>query len=464
MSDRIKNCINFLLCNLALRFMPTAIGVAVIKRMPWFDLRLAWNNERLDFIYRKDLSEKQKIKRVHLYYGFTPKGFGIAWACGMESAFRLAALMDLSVEIKSKLDKWLIYEYDFLSKNIEWNSRNNHLLVCLVVAHAYNKKNNNDDFFCCYLKQEIQKQFNPDGSSFEGAAGYHLLTFSALLWLKKQNHVSEDMFDGFNFLAAMQLSKLIMEPKSWALIGDNDSSILGDKNSFFSEIKDYNLREGSYYYPDFSVVFKKGKDYVFGLWGAAFERLGHAGHKHDDWGAVTFAFDGDPLLVDVGVYTYSWDRGLSRSRLVHNVVSVPDLAFIDYEANFRGKSDFRSVTTLDGNSGKICVLKNSIEIISRKVFWKEAEIKAHDAVYGYGYGYLTWVVNACAWDVEVIGKQIGLVFISKRTGKKIKMNFFGEVFFLDLSECYWHPEYGKKLGAKRIFLKFKNEFSWSLDF
>ncbi|WP_097057898.1 heparinase II/III domain-containing protein [Alloalcanivorax xenomutans] len=460
MKTKLAVFFNFFVCNLLLRFVRTRTGVAIIKRAAWLDLRVAWNYERLRFVYSKDLSESQKIKRVRLYYLLTPKKRGISWACGMESAFRLSALLDLSKDGKCDVNEWLKYEYEFLKNNIEWGSGNNHLLLCLVVAHVYGKIKAKDDAFHNDLCREIERQFNPDGSNFEGATGYHILALSSLFWLKNWLPDDAHIFDRINYIGAMQFAKLILEPQNWAWIGDNDSSILGDESSFFSAIKETSLRNGEYFFPDFSAVVRKAEGYIFSLWGADYKRLGHAGHKHDDWGTVTFAVNEEPLLVDAGVYSYSWDRESLRSRAAHNVVNVPDVKIIRYHANFRGDSNFEVVTRLSRHGGECNIYNKKNIIISRKVAWSEDKIKVFDSVKGRARS--CWIINSEAWDVKVSDGRSILVFISKTSGREIVMEL-QDVTCVDVSEFFWCPKYFSKSKGKRVTVSFEKSFSWSIS-
>ncbi|WP_291641126.1 alginate lyase family protein [Clostridium sp.] len=133
-----------------------------------------------------------------------PPRMGVQWRCTMDVSIR-AANMLIAFDMLGQLDEFnildedfkilfnaIIYEHgSFIMKNLEWYDglTSNHYLsdICgLAFVGAYLRRDEKTDSWLAFSVQEIIsetfKQFNEDGSNFEGSTSYHRLSGELLVY------------------------------------------------------------------------------------------------------------------------------------------------------------------------------------------------------------------------------------------------------------------------------------------
>jgi hypothetical protein len=131
-----------------------------------------------------------------------PPGFGVNWACAMDVAIRAANMIiahdmlaaasgDVDPEFEAIFAGSVLAHARHIAKNLEWSPvfRGNHYLANLAgllfaAAHLPGGAETDDwlAFATRELFVEIDYQFHPDGSNFEGSTCYHRLSAEIVLW------------------------------------------------------------------------------------------------------------------------------------------------------------------------------------------------------------------------------------------------------------------------------------------
>lgn len=144
-----------------------------------------------------DNKEKYLMEYTSRFYDFTssnPVGYGPNWTCAMEVGIRcINFILSFSLLYKSfnnefhkDANQFINESYNFIIRNLENQSDklNNHYLtnlVSLIFIAKYSK--NKDEEYNKYSKEfinEINNQFNDDGTCFEGSTSYHCLSFELM--------------------------------------------------------------------------------------------------------------------------------------------------------------------------------------------------------------------------------------------------------------------------------------------
>lgn len=131
-----------------------------------------------------------------------PPGFGVNWYCSMDAGIRVANMLvardmlhcagfEFDVQADGFFSGSIRSHARHIAANLEWapKFRGNHYLADiagLLFCAAYLPSDKESDlwlhFAATELLGEIEYQFHPDGSNFEGSVCYHRLSAEIVLW------------------------------------------------------------------------------------------------------------------------------------------------------------------------------------------------------------------------------------------------------------------------------------------
>lgn len=320
-----------------------------------------------------------------------PLGLGVNWACPMEVAIRAANWVASYILMRDskafdevfekKFLKWLWLHAFHVEKNLEkWDVANNHYLADLVgllyvgcLLKGTREARRWTEIAVRELEKEIERQVNPDGTSFEASTCYHRLVCELLFYahlVAERNGLTLSEGYRHRLEKMFEFSLFALKPDgSMPQIGDNDSGrlhVLAKRRvldmsylpalgaicfnrpdfklveyGFSSEAlwvfgfdgyqewsnmegrscKDLDSKafpEGGYY------ILRKNRDYMmFYCGGVGLEGLG--AHAHNDKLSFEICFGGCDLMIDPGTFSYtgapSW-RNHFRSTRSHNTIMV----------------------------------------------------------------------------------------------------------------------------------------------
>lgn len=171
------------------------------------DVKLPWELARLQHLpmlahaYRVEPAERLAREfrdQVLDFAACNPPRFGVNWASSMDVALRMASLLaarDLFVAAGASFDApfealfaRIVREHAVhVARGLDWHPRYraNHYLcgiAGLAFAAAYGPGAEWRAFAARELEREAQRQFLPDGGSFEASTGYHRLSGEALAY------------------------------------------------------------------------------------------------------------------------------------------------------------------------------------------------------------------------------------------------------------------------------------------
>lgn len=175
------------------------------------DIRVPWEIGRMQHLPSLALSadsEDDRCDRIirHIenelvdFSALNPVGWGVQWRSAMEVGLRAANVLvardildakglGLRPEVERVAARSAYEHAVFILNNLAWSPRrrNNHYLVEIVsvlVIAAYLEETEETNawlqFAVSELLKEVEYQFNPEGSNFEGSTTYHLFSSEAV--------------------------------------------------------------------------------------------------------------------------------------------------------------------------------------------------------------------------------------------------------------------------------------------
>jgi len=227
------------------------------------DVKVPWELARMQHLPQLALAFWADATQVALSREFrnqvldfiatNPPRFGVNWACTMDVAIRAANWLvayDLFCAGNHSFDREFmivfsrsIYEHGcHIINNLEWNRghRGNHYLADiagLAFISAHQPANSLSDAWLAFaiqeLIQEVEHQFYPDGTGFEGSTAYHRLsaemvyfTTALILGLPKERIARLKSYDHRECKTQWGGPKLRPAPLSFYPIPGNCSSII----------------------------------------------------------------------------------------------------------------------------------------------------------------------------------------------------------------------------------------------
>lgn len=177
---------------------------------PGADIKVPWELARfqhaswLSAVPAPDLpaSSREFRNQVLDFISTNPPGFGVNWCCTMDVAIRAANLL---VAFDLFRSRGILFDPDFekvfersvvehgrhIVDHLEWSTvlNGNHYLANiagLVFVAAYVSRSEEADAWLAFsiqqLIEEVSRQFNADGSNFEGSVSYHRLSSEIVLF------------------------------------------------------------------------------------------------------------------------------------------------------------------------------------------------------------------------------------------------------------------------------------------
>jgi len=411
------------------------------------DIKVPWELSRLQHLpvlgraYATTQDERYLVTfKEHIADWMSHNRFlqGVNWVCPMEVALRAVSLVVASTYFgRSSLlddDFWLAYVttlYDhmiYLEHNWElYDLRtSNHYIADLVgylylcwFFHDTPHITKRRDWCHEQLLAELDKQINPDGSSYEQSTAYHGLVtelfYHHRLVAKQLQLLIPAKAD--QKLAAMcdYLRWCTPDKGQLITIGDNDSGqvtvaglpkFLLETNEpdriRVSSAQQYN-NLGIRHYQNAGLSLIKTKTWHVSLRHTVYQKHEPTSHMHNDATSVTIACNGVPFVVDPGTYVYtasSYWRNLFRSVQSHSGI------YLARERLCRQSSDQSSLQwTVKDSAVTVCDLIEPIEQVTldEKIFLLRRKPVAmpaqenitgaapyvmcttHDDYVGYGY-------------------------------------------------------------------------------
>jgi hypothetical protein len=325
----------FLVGNLALRYAPTRYAVKAMKELR-LDTRQAWELERLHFLNR-DMSPGAKLFLLRLYDALTPVGFGLAWGCAMEAAYRIFNLAwfqhgnpDLTPRQQELVERSFGRNCAFIQGNLETGSFNNHYafnVFGLVIAAARDPSID-EAYWISEFVRILRTQFGRDGTNFEASTAYHGLMLEALARLVRlRPELGELVLQHVNMAGCIRFAEHGEAPA--LLIGDNDGSVVIKDRSGPAALARAAFKvpqtdlEGVTGFPDFKAVFFRERGVEVSLWNPQIGQGGKGGHNHNDSLSLLLSVDGQAVIGDPGVPFYAFARNPFR-RVNAHATPFPD--------------------------------------------------------------------------------------------------------------------------------------------
>ncbi|MDO9575337.1 MAG: alginate lyase family protein [bacterium] len=374
------------------------------------DIKVPWELSRCQYFVTLGkaywLSKDEKYARefkneTESWIENNPVGLGVNWLCTMEVAIRVANWLcgfyffkdssTIDNDFLIKFSKSLLLHGRHIRNNLEYGCiTSNHylsdivgLLYLGILFPEFKESKGWKQFAIQELRNEMQKQVNPDGMDFEGSTCYHRLVlelffFSTLLTVindKSFNYdyekTAREIF-GDNYVNRLykmfEFVLYTLKPNGvMPQIGDNDSGrlhILSEKEIldmryllnfgaiFFNEpkfkLKEFGFSEDALWifgekgykrwknltscslndmaskaFPDSGIYVMRDKKVFIIVHCASNGQNGNGGHNHNDVLSFELNWDGQNFIVDPGTYNYTGDcemRNLFRSSAFHNTV------------------------------------------------------------------------------------------------------------------------------------------------
>ena len=260
-----------------------------------------------------------------------PYLLGVNWVCPMDVAIRasnIAWTLHFFAHETTMDELWwqtmLCSLYDharYLEENWELSDKpNNHYLadllgylyLCLVFQQVpYFEQQFR--WVLKKIKQQLEQQLLPDGTSYEGSTAYHRLDTEIVLHaalIASANNMPEAPFIQKKLSTMLQfLEHCTSDSGSLITIGDNDSGKI-ITGIVTSPCKNKTLQS----YNNFGLTLVKSPAWHLSFRHAAFSQRQPSGHFHQDSLALTLTNNGIPLLIDPGSYSYTSNPGM-RNKL-----------------------------------------------------------------------------------------------------------------------------------------------------
>ena len=386
------------------------------------DIKVPWELARFQYVpilaaaYFKTGDEAYADKAKELLISWLDAnqfGYGIHWFNGMEVSIRavnwIIAIQWLHEPLSNDImfyKRLICSLYDhmrYLENNWEWydGRTNNHYLANLV-GYAYlcyffqqlpgiQKK-----WDWCYqrIQDELAWQIFDEGASYEGSTHYHGLVTElfvhGFLIARYMNEIIDSQIQKklLNMLIFIKCCQGTSD-KNVMMIGDNDSGSLLDVRLFSidylavyfnSDMQRVTyLSYGKKYYKEFGLLISKQRDWHVSLRHPTYAPRQPTGHFHHDSGSITLAYNGIPIVIDPGSYTYTgsvyW-RNYFRSPSVHSTVyepseyEEPDLFALSRKSYIHDDISMRAyILFSDGVIGRLVVITDQqVRIIDECLF------------------------------------------------------------------------------------------------
>jgi len=476
------------------------------------DIKVPWELGRLQHFpimlivakieQRNDLVQEIENQFIDFYLSNPPR-FGNQWMTSMDVSIRLVNLLytielaelydiKLSSNIIELLNKSILDHYHHIWNNLEFSSgfRGNHYLInicslLVVTIYLYEAYGNRLKDIIDLIETELAHQFYKDGGNFENSTCYHKLVSEMLILafniLDKSQLIHKLSFSKeakIKFSFIMQFLDNIQDRQGkLPQIGDNDSGYIlrtnyGEslKNINYLLHKDKSDPVEFATFADFGLTRYSNENYdLFIKHSPALGNMGKGGHDHNDALSFTLSNKSSEIFVNQGTYCYTADRNLRnhyRSTEAHNVLYINGVEQNEFYS--ASKDDLFWVAKQKAIPKVISV--NHISFIGeidygkstyrRTYFVKNDSLIVKESYSSNIEKELHFHLNKGCY-VKYLNENS--ILIITQYDEKIRFTFDnGE---LEIKDYWLSPEYGVKIKAYKLIIKFKQEeLNWYLDF
>lgn len=274
----------------------------------------------------------------HWFNGMEVGLRAINWICAVQY---LHDVLKNDASFYDRLIAALFDHMNYLEHNWEWydGRTNNHYLSNLV-AYAYllwffqDQPHLKKKWRWCYqqLLDEFEWQVFDEGTSYEGSTAYHQFVTELFLHAFL---IAQEMGEQIPLHVHAKLERMVLfiyelkpsEYEKIVAIGDDDSSVVTymiSIESLAAALHIYpKINDAIVHYSAFGLSIHRSKKWHITLRHASYNARQPTAHFHQDAGSITIAYDGNPLIIDPGTFTYtgsSYWRNYFRSFQSHSTV------------------------------------------------------------------------------------------------------------------------------------------------
>lgn len=294
----------------------------------------------------------------------------------------------------SKIDKVLFSDFNYLSKNLEYNILGNHLLenaFSLLFGAYYFQNQKLYQKAKKLLKVELDEQILKDGAHFELSPMYHQTLFFRILdciYLIKLNRffVVDDLFMFLNKKAVLMhswLNNITYQNGDIPMVNDSTYKIAPRSSELFSFAKKIGVACQKLSLSDSGYRKISNNNYELFVDVGSIVADYQPAHTHSDTFNFELIKNKCPVFVDTGITTYEKNnkRQLERSTFSHNTVEINSKDQTQVWGGFR-VGNRAKITSLEETDFRISASHSgykAIGFLHQRIFeWSENEIVIKD--------------------------------------------------------------------------------------
>ena len=475
-------------------------------KIPWELGRMQWLPMLAINYVNSEYESKQKEKILNLilnqiidFIASNPPRYGCQWMTSMDVAIRavnwivtldiLSTKVNIPLQYKEIIVNSIYEHLHHIYNNMEFSEgqRGNHYLSNIVGMYVISYFLNDENLLHIrhYSKieifNEIDYQFNKDGSNFEASLHYHILSFEllsfALNYIDKKI-IYNDLQKKINKIkeftdAVLHLDKTIFQ------IGDNDSGRLLKLNYissiYYNDILFHDYKYNKNYlklFNDVGIIISNQQNYNFILKNGTVGQYGKGGHAHNDNLSFCLKVKNTPVIVDPGTYNYTSFPSLRdkyRYAKSHNGIIKKNI-----EPNLIIEGNKDDLFWLYDKSSPILDLNNYIITASHTGYGKKAvrEIQLNDnyiifndSLQGeftlrYHFHPKCNIIKS-EKNILVSVNNINLIEMIFDFNNILNTKFNHENIIIE--DYYYSESYGNKELAKYIEINCTDELKWKIN-
>ncbi len=443
------------------------------------------------------------IEYIETWIDQNPYGKGVNWMEGIEASVRLYSLIfsyyfiigssSLNEKNNHRVLESFQEQYMFIFRNLsdKWILNNNHIiseLSCLIFTSVCFEEFKDSrkilDFSLKKLESEMDKQVFDDGCLWEHSTGYQKfvldLVVYPLILLKKKGIGYPVLIDEKIRKMAGFLNDVSFTDGRIPLIGDEDQAFIlkllneeyTDLTNTFAVVNNFlgtdfshsasehlfwltnglfiekkgAKRKGEKFYPDGGYfVRKNNREKLIMVTSSQHKRYLHAAHRHLDMLSLIYEFDGKPIFIDPGTYTYFKDddeRNYFRNISSHSTAEVMDGKQFDLEGLFELRPTPATRIQISGDSLKASH-EGYDERLERRLVFEKDHWEVHDTYNGDGRCRVNYILDPKV-SIDIIDDY------SMVLNDKVKVKSENK---MELNNQKVSPGYNRVLMSKKISIE-----------
>lgn len=447
------------------------------------DVKFLWEINRLNeldnllasYVLRGDEKPLSSIKDIlKQWTKENPYNKGINWFSNMEVAIRLIRLLLClcvlpdtgKTEMKKLLDKAIAEHY--LHVKLNWlpsektMHAGNHLIVEIASLACCEIFTGHLGKYCDKLDREVRRQFNKDGSHFEGSTGYHVYILTALLSvevLARCFHL-ESPLPREKMMGILVFTKSLMSPGGKVPnFGDwddgyifrpfrqgvtNISDIIALADMLYGDIDEPDFSDPQYF-KESGLIIYKDSFHIFCFKASDVDY----GHTHLDMLSIYYADDTGPVILDGGTYAYNYNRktrDFYRSLAAHSTIVPENPLPLKTLRNFAWKGRLKCKMRVSDKKAD-AYWKRDSEVFRRKIDMVEGGYVITDSYDGPQKVYSQLIAYGAAKTED------GILLMNSAGKESILIITNAEK--TEICDILISPSYGTKVQAKAVKLHFK---------